>query len=268
MSFLKELRELDFTLFNLGGTAFTVGTLLQLLVLLFVLLVVARRLADRVVRRALARTSLDAATQMAIGKVVRYSVLIIGLLVVLQTAGINLTAFHVVAGALGVGVGFGLQNIFSNFISGLIITFERPIKIGDRIELAGVDGTVMEIGARRTTVVTRDNIAIIVPNQRFIVENVVNLLYVDRQIRVHVPVSVAAGTDPARVRDIMLAAAQAHAEVLRTPPPAVEFVNLGGAAMAFDLVVWTTRVDHRRELISDLNYAVCDGLRSHDIRTA
>ena len=109
-----------------------------------------------------------------------YAVLVIGALLVLENAGINLTTFAVVGSALAVGVGFGLQNIISNFISGLIILLERPIEIGNRIELGGVEGIVQEIGARRTTVITPDQIAILVPNQKFITDNVTNYVYVER----------------------------------------------------------------------------------------
>jgi small-conductance mechanosensitive channel len=189
--------------------------------------------------------------------------------VILQTAGINLTALSVVAGALGVGIGFGLQNIFSNFISGLIIMFERPIKIGDRVELANIEGTVQAIGARRTTILTNDNIAVIVPNQRFITENVINLLYAGRQVRVHVPIAVAAGSDPRLVERLLLDAGRAHPDVLPEPPPSVRLLSLGGGAMTFELLVWTaTRIATRRQLLSDLNFAIGDLLRAHEIRNA
>jgi small-conductance mechanosensitive channel len=264
-----DLRLLDVRLFSLGGTEVYLSSLLTLLVLVVALVWFAALLRNLLVRRVLARTQLDLGTQHAIGGIVRYLVLTIGLVVLLQTAGINLTALSVVAGALGVGIGFGLQNIFSNFISGLIIMFERPIKVGDRVELANIEGTVQAIGARRTTVLTNDNIAVIVPNQRFITENVINLLYAGRQVRVHVPIAVAAGSDPRLVERLLLDAGRAHPDVLAEPPPSVRLLSLGGGAMAFELLVWTaTRIATRRQLLSDLNFAIGDLLRTHDIRNA
>ena len=110
----------------------------------------------------------------ALGAIVRYGVITLGVLVILQSAGINLTSLNVLVGAVGVGLGFGLQNIMSNFFSGLIILFERPIKIGDRVEIAGAIGEVREIAARATTLVTDENVAIVVPNSQFISERVTN----------------------------------------------------------------------------------------------
>ncbi|MDB5998550.1 MAG: potassium efflux system KefA protein / Small-conductance mechanosensitive channel, partial [Rhizobacter sp.] len=170
-TFTDFFDRLDVQLFTIGDTAFTVYSALKLVVLLLALYWIASVLRNWTVRRALARaTHLDEGTRQAVGSIVRYAVLVIGFVLILQNVGINLSAFSVLAGALGVGVGFGLQNVFSNFISGVIIMFERPIKVGDRVELAGVEGTVREIGARRTTVVTFDNISILVPNQRFITD--------------------------------------------------------------------------------------------------
>ena len=138
--------------------------------------------------------------RLAIAGLVHYAVLVFGAVVILQNAGIELTAFAIVGSALGVGVGFGLQNIISNFISGLIVLLERPIEIGDRIEVAGVEGVVQEVGARRTTVVTPDQIAILVPNQSFITSNVTNYSYLKQNVRLRVPVPIAPGQDIAQVR--------------------------------------------------------------------
>ena len=268
-AYLRELRALDVALFSLGGTEIFLSTLLKIVGVVILLVWAAQGVRAWLLTRLLRRTQLDAGTQQAIGAIVHYVVLVVGIVVVLQNAGINLTAFSVVAGALGVGVGFGLQNIFSNFISGLIIMFERPIKIGDRVEIASVEGTVQSIGARRTTVITNDNITIIVPNQRFILENVTNLLYSGNRVRVHVPVSVATGTDARTMERLLLEAAGAHPDVLDEPPPAVRLLSLGGPSMQFELLAWTaTRINTRRQLLSDLNFDIGDRLRRHDIRNA
>lgn len=266
---LRELRELDVALFSIGGSEIFLSTLLKIIGIVIVLVWVAQFVRAWLLTRLLKRTQLDSGTQQAVGAIVHYAVLVVGIVIVLQNAGINLTAFSVVAGALGVGVGFGLQNLFSNFISGLIIMVERPIKVGDRIEIANVEGTVQEIGARRTTILTNDNITIIVPNQRFITDNVTNLLYSGHRIRLHVPVGVATGTDARTMERLLLDAAHAHPDVLDDPPPSVRLVSLGGPAMQFELLAWTSsRINTRRQLLSDLNFAIGEGLRKHDIRTA
>jgi small-conductance mechanosensitive channel len=268
-SLLQQMRELDVVLFSFGGTQISLSTLLKVVAVVIALVWVAQFVRAWLLTRLLKRTQLDPGTQQAIGAIVQYVVLVVGIIVVLQNTGIKLGAFSVVAGALGVGVGFGLQNIFSNFISGLIIMFERPIKVGDRVEMANVEGTVQSIGARRTTILTNDNITIIVPNQRFITDNVTNLLYSGNRIRVHVPVAVATGTEARTMERLLLEAARAHPDVLDDPPPAVRLLSLGGPAMQFELLAWTSnRVNTRRQLLSDLNFDIGERLRQHDIRNA
>jgi small-conductance mechanosensitive channel len=168
---------LEIPLLRLSGTTITLWTLVYFLLLLFLLFYFSSKLRKWLVERVLVRTKLDLGARQAVGSITRYLTLLIGLLIVLQTVGIDLTTLNVLAGAVGIGVGFGLQNIASNFISGLIILLERPIKVGDRIEVGDVDGDVIEIGARSTTVRTNDNIAIIVPNSKFITDNVTNWTY-------------------------------------------------------------------------------------------
>ena len=171
---VQGLDRFDIRLFTLGGTPITlwdVGFIAIALIVLFWFAGFLRRWVDGRLAR---HTHIDEATRQTIGTLVRYTTLMIGFLVIMQAAGINLTTFNVVAGAVGVGVGFGLQNIVSNFISGLIVMFERPVKIGDRIEVGGIEGSVVAIGARATTVLTVDNVAAIVPNQKLIIETVKN----------------------------------------------------------------------------------------------
>ena len=261
-------RALDRSLFKFGGAELSAGELLKMLVFAVLLFWFADRVRRWFVGYKLQRLELDTGTREAVGAMLRYLVLIFGLALMLQNAGINLTALGVVAGALGVGVGFGLQNVISNFISGLIILFERPIKIGDRIEIGGLEGTVREIGARRVTIVTHDNIAILVPNQRFITENVVNLVYTQAPIRLRIPFSVAP-TDADKVAGVVLDALKEQPQVLASPPPSVLLTSLGGNTMSFELAVWLQGFGPtRQQLGSDLNLAVGRALRANEIRNA
>jgi small-conductance mechanosensitive channel len=269
MHWLQTLdwRVLDLTLLTLGKTEITVGSLLKLTAMVLLLLLVAGRLSRWTLTRLLAHTGLGAGQRSAVTALVHYVVLVVGAVVILQNAGIDLTAFAVVASALGVGVGFGLQNIISNFISGLIILIEQPIRVGDRIELAGVEGVVQAIGARRTTVVTSDRIAILVPNQRFITDNVTNYVHLGDAIRLKVPVQVAGHSDLALVREELLAAARSVPEVAQEPAPSVALLAMSGGNLALELHAWYdgNRLS-RQDLLSDLNLAVQARLAARGIQ--
>jgi small-conductance mechanosensitive channel len=158
--------------------------------------------------------------------------------------GIDLSSLAVVAGALGVGLGFGLQNIVSNFVSGLILLAERPIAIGDRIEVSGVAGQVRKISLRSTTVVTNDNIAIIVPNSDLTTKPITNWSHGDPKVQFRLPVGVAYGTDPEKLRLVLLAVARAHPSVLASPEPTLFFEGFGDSALNFELGVWTQDMAH------------------------
>jgi small-conductance mechanosensitive channel len=255
---VDTLRELlEFPLVSVGETRITVWSLAYALALLALLFWLAARLQGWIAGRLLARSSLDAGARHAAGALARYTLLAIGLLVIVQTAGIDLTTFNVLAGAIGIGIGFGLQNVVSNFFAGLVIMFERPVKLGDRIEVDGVEGDVAEIGARATTVLTNDNIAIIVPNSKFITENVVNWKWNDDRVRFRIPVSVAYGTDARRVEALLLEVARAEPDVLDEPAPAVRFTAFGDSGLGFELRAWSSSLVHRRgKLVSALNHAI------------
>jgi small-conductance mechanosensitive channel len=260
--YLGELARLNVSLFRLGDAEVTALALVKLVILLALLVALTRRLTRFIDRRLGLRPSFDSGTRLAVVRIVHYTLVIVGTMVILQTFGIKLTAFAVLAGAIGVGVGLGLQQIISNFISGLIIMFERPIKVGDRVELGTIEGNVTEIGMRRTTVVTSDNIAILVPNSRFIIDNVVNVGYHSVRVRVRLSVTVAPAADPAQVRQSLMDVAHAHPDVLTEPAPAVRLLALqAGGAMLFELQVWNAnRIDSRDSLISDLNFAIREKL--------
>ena len=267
---LSEISSFDVTLFSLGDTDLTLFGLLKIVALLLLLVVFTRRFTGFLDRQLSSRPHFDAGTRWAVVSMARYALLIVGTMVVLQTFGIKLTAFAVLAGAIGVGVGFGLQQIISNFISGLIIMLERPISVGDRVELGNVEGNVQHIGLRRTTIVTSDEIAILVPNSRFITDNVVNLRYYADRIRVRAGVNVAYGADPKVVEEVLLQVAKAHTDVLKEPPPVVRLLTLqAGGNMGFELQVWnTSSIDSRDALLSDLNFAVREKLLARDIKLA
>jgi small-conductance mechanosensitive channel len=237
-----------------------------MLVLVVFLFYLSGKLRSWIVERVLSRTNMEVGARQATGAIIRYSIIAIGFAIILQTAGIDLTALNVLAGAIGLGLGFGLQNIVNNFICGIIILFERPIKVGDRVVVGEVEGDVVHIGARSTTVVSNDNISIIVPNSRFITENVVNWSHNDRKVRFRIPVSVAYGTDVALVERVLLEVAAANPDVLETPPPGVRLMEFGDSGLGFELRAWSTSLIHRRGLLtSALNIAIYRTFMEHGI---
>ena len=216
--------------------------------------------------RLLAQSGLDRSLQYAIAQVVSNIVLVVGIFIVLENTGIHLAALAVFAGAVGVGLGFGLQNIASNFISGLVILAERPITIGDRVEVAGIAGQVEHIRARSTVIRTNDNIMMIVPNTKFIDSPVTNWTYGDRRVRFRIPVSVAYGSDIVKVRDTLLAVAGENPHTLKEPGPSVFLENFGENAIDFKLVVWSSEMSARPSRYrSDINFAIAEKFREAGI---
>src|SRR6266487_3846580 len=216
--------------------------------------------------RLLAQSGLDRSLQYAIAQVVSNIVLVVGIFFVLENAGIHLAALAVFAGAVGVGVGFGLQNIASNFISGLVILAERPITIGDRVEVAGIAGQVEHIRARSTVIRTNDNIMMIVPNTKFIDSPVTNWTYGDRRVRFRIPVGVAYGSDVAKVRDLLLAVADENSHTLKEPAPSVFLEKFGDSSIDFKLMVWSSEMSARPSRYrSDLNFAIAEKFREAGI---
>src|SRR5438477_6137245 len=207
--------------------------------------------------RFLVHSGLDRALQYAIAQIIANVVLVVGVLIVLENTGIHLGALAVFAGAVGVGVGFGLQNIASNFISGLVILAERPITIGDRVEVAGVAGQVQQIRARSTVILTNDNIAMIVPNTKFIDSPVTNWTYGDPRVRFRLPVGVAYGSDVNKVREALIAAASENSATLSDPEPTAYLEKFGNSTIDFELIAWTQEMSYKpRRFKSDLNYLI------------
>lgn len=227
------------------GNALTLGLLAKLLLIVVGIFVVESLIRKWLVVRVLKRTRLQESLQYAIGRIAGYVFIVIAIFVAVQTAGIDLSSLAIFAGAVGLGVGFGLQNLVSNLISGVIILAERPIGIGDRIEVAGVGGIVRAVNIRSTTVVTNDNISIIVPNQDLIANAVTNWSHGDPKVRIRLPVGIAYGSDVPKFRDAMLEVVKTCPGVLEDPAPDVFFDGFGDSSLDFEVVVWTREMTTR-----------------------
>jgi len=196
-----------------------------------------------------------------------YAVLIIGMIGILQTTGLDLSFFTVLTGAIGIGVGFGLQTIFSNFISGIIILLEKPLKLGDRIEVGNVSGNVHNISVRATTIITNDNVAIIVPNSDFISKQVINWSHSGNNVRISISISVAYDSDPELVQRLLYEVAENEEGVLKSPVPKVRLAEFGENGLIFNLLVWTSEYSDRKgALKSVLNFSILKSFREAGVR--
>lgn len=228
--------------FTFGETSITYSAVLS-----FILIVVFSYIASRLVQKAIDRfavyrANISNSSAYALKRISHYAIMLIGFLIAVATLGIDLTKFAIFASALGVGIGFGLQNLISNFVSGIILLFDKALKVGDFVELeSGVTGEVKEISIRSTIITTNDNIDIVVPNSEFVSGRVTNWTMRDTFRRIKVPFGVAYGTDKELVRKAVLEAAQRVPHTLTDAshrPPQVWLVEFGDSALGFELVVW------------------------------
>ena len=262
---------LQHPVFTLGKEDVTLASLLYLVVSLILLFYLSAKLRNLLQNRILARYNIDIGVRQAISTIIRYVILVVGLAVIIQSAGIDLSFLAILAGALGVGIGFGLQNITNNFVSGLVILFERPVKVGDRIELTNpagdtINGDVINISARASTILTNDNIAVIVPNSNLISSTVINWSYNDRKVRFRFPIGVHYKEDPEKVRKLLVEVALENDGVLKTPPPDVQFFEFGDSSLNFLLRVWTSKFIQRPGFLkSQINFAIHKKFKEHNI---
>jgi len=208
----------------------------------------------------LRHTGADLGMQQVVAVLMQYILTFLGLIILLQVWGIDVASLAIFASVLGVGIGFGIQNITNDFISGVIITLERPIQGGDFIKVGNLLGTVKQIGARSTSVLTLDKVMIIVPNSRFLQDEVINWSHSDPVSRLQIPVGVAYGSNIDKVKAALLDAARSHPEVLMRPWPEVRFEAFGDSALNFLLLVWIGDPKRQPKIKSDLNYRIADSL--------
>lgn len=244
----------------------TIGSILLLLILFASVIIIERIVQKQLIRRFLSRTKLQPSLQFGLSRIIGYTLIAVGFYVAFQLVGVDLSSLAIIAASLGVGIGFGLQNIINNLVSGIIILAERPISIGDRIEVAGVAGRVTKIQLRSTTVVTNDNITMIVPNADFISNTVTNWSHGDPKVRIRVPVGVAYGSDLKLLQRLLLEAAAEHPKALRDPSPVVLFTEFGDSSLNFELGVWTEEMTATPiHFTSEMNFIIDQKLRENDI---
>jgi small-conductance mechanosensitive channel len=263
---LNEDSDLNKTLIKDKDHPLKVFDLIRVVFFMALLAYFSGKFKSVFVKQILSKYSDDIGVSQSIGTIIQYLLIIIGGLIIIQNSGINLGSLNVLAGALGVGIGFGLQNIANNFISGLIILFERPVKVGDRIDVGSVNGDVIKISSRATTINTNDNISIIIPNADVINKQVINWSHNDRNVRFGVPVGVSYKEDPAKIRKILLEVAEEHPGVLKKPAAEVLFIQYGDSSLDFDLKVWTSSYINRPVILkSELYYRIFEKFKEHNV---
>ncbi|MBF2034482.1 MAG: mechanosensitive ion channel [Leptolyngbyaceae cyanobacterium T60_A2020_046] len=250
---------------RLGQSQFSILSLLILFGVLLGVVLAASIFTNFLRSRVLHLAGIDRGSREAIAILVKYTVIFVGVVVVLQIWGLDLSSLALIASALGVGIGLGLQNITKDFGSGIVLVFERPIQVGDFVEFGTFRGTVERIGARSTEIKTLDQISIIVPNSRFLEQEVINWSHRNPVSRLRVPVGVAYSANPEQVRDLLVEISLRHPQVLSTPPPVVFFIGFGDSALNFELLVWIAEPHLQLMIRSDLYFAIEAGLREHSI---
>lgn len=239
---------------------FTIGGTLSIVLILLVGYFLANTLTFLLKKVVLPKLPLERGVPYAISTIAYYVLLLLVAGAALSAAGVELNKFTVLTGALGVGLGFGLQNIVNNFVSGLILLFERPIHVGDTLEVGGLVGIVRRIGARSSTIVTFQGAEVIMPNSNLISNQVINWTLSSQWRRVDVPVGIAYGTDPARVIKLLVGVAESHPGVLLQRPPMAFFLGFGDSALKFELRFWCGEQDTWFQLQSDVTVAVAKAL--------
>lgn len=266
IDFLIEVTQKPF--FVLGNVSLSVWLLFKVAVILWMFIVGSNLLDGFLRNNVYKKMHLDESVQYTFSVTIKYFMLIIGVLVGLAALGVELAALTVFAGTVGIGIGFGLQDIAKNFISGLVMLVERPVKVGDYIEVNDLPGKVRAIKARSTVVDTFDNISVIVPNADFMNQKVINWSYSDKVTRVKISVGVAYGSDTELVKNSLMEVAKSHGRVLNHPEPYVWFENFGDSSLNFILHIWTNEPQSRFTLKSDLHYMIDKIFRERNITIA
>jgi potassium efflux system protein len=260
------VRSLTAPLFTLDDRSYSTRDLLLLPLLVIGVWFGASGLTRLFRSLVLDAAGVESGVQETIATLLRYAVSLVGTIVVLQVWGVDLRSFAILASVLGVGIGFGLQNIANNFVSGVLINAERPVRPGDFVRVGEFVGSVVKVGGRSTAIRTLDRVTILVPNSRLLEGEVVNWSHDGGASRVHVPVGVAYGSKVQRVRQTLLEVARAHREVLRDPRPEVQLRRFGESSLDFELLVWTADPRNQARLVSDLNFRIEAALRASSIQ--
>ena len=253
------------SVFSLGGNDFSIISLLILVGLFIAAIILSSYITDVLRTNLLQATRMTRGSQEIITTIVKYGLILLSSIILLQAYGLNLSSLALIGSALGVGIGFGFQDIARNFASGIVLLFERSIQVGDFVQVGDHLGVVEEVRTRSIILKTLDRISIIVPNSRFLSEEVINWNHRRSVTRIHLPIGVEYGSDVKKVKAALLQAASEHLEVLRNPPSQVFFTEFGDSSLNFELLVWTSDPSRQAPLKSDLYFRIEEIFREQQI---
>ncbi len=262
---MAEFNILEFIRKVFGQTPVTLMSLILLLSFFIIFVLLSRWVTKTLGLKVLSQLHIEEGTRYNLERVVYYTLVIIGAALAFQFIGINLTGLAVIFGLLSVGIGFGLQNITSNFIAGLILLFERPVAVGDRVTVGDAEGDVIEINIRSTTIRTVNNIDIIVPNSEFISEKVTNWSHGEKKIRLDINVGVSYNSDLDTVLRCLKEVADESDHVLKFPEPAVNFVEFGDSSWNMQLRCWIADPKQHPLIRSEINCEIVRKFRANNI---
>jgi small-conductance mechanosensitive channel len=238
---------------TIGERHFSIGLMLAAVVVLYGAFLFSWSIQSLLLDGVILSRKMEQGVRISMARLVHYAVILVGFLLTLSVLGFDFTNIAIIGGALGVGIGFGMQTIVNNFVCGLIMLFERPVKVGDSVEFGDQLGKVKQVGLRATVVATYDNAEIVVPNADLITSQVTNWTLAERRRRLKLPVGVAYGSDVALVIQTLMECAEDNVMVLSNPKPAVIFFGFGDSSLDFELRVWIADFDSRRVVQSEIN---------------
>ncbi|MDY6979006.1 MAG: mechanosensitive ion channel [Pseudomonadota bacterium] len=260
------LQTLDSFAFTLAGNRISALSVINFLLLVALLFTFAIWFSAMIERRMERATYLGAGLQAALGKVIKFFLIGLAILIAVDAVGIDLTALTVFGGALGVGLGFGLQRIASNFISGFLLLFDRSIKPGDVISVGTKFGWVHELHARYIVVRDRDGVDTLIPNENLITSEVINWSYADRNVRIKIPVQISYRDDPELAMRLMVGLARDNARVLQEPEPVGRLLEFGDNGIGLELRVWINDPEKGvNNIRSELNLGIWQAFKDHNI---
>lgn len=252
-------------IFKVKGTSITVVSVFILLFLIFCVFLVSKFIKKILLTKIFPRAQMEIGTQYTLARISQYLLVVLGVIFSFQFIGIDLSGLTVIFGLLSVGIGFGLQSLTSNFVSGIIVLLERPISVGDRIMVNNIEGDVTEINIRSTKILSVHNIAYIVPNADFVSGTVVNLSHGDKRIRINISVGVGYNSDVEKVKQALNDVAFENSDVIKSPEPEIFLTNFGDSAWDMKLRVWIADATKRIQITSDLNFAIVHKFREFGI---
>jgi small-conductance mechanosensitive channel len=263
--FFNYINGIIFAELKIGSISISLGDILAFLFTVWLAFVISRLVRFILDEDVYPRINLAGGVPYAVSTILHYSLLLLGFFIAIAALGIDLSKFTILAGAFGVGLGFGLQNIVNNFVSGLILLFERPVKVGDVLQLRETQGDLKRIGLRASVLRTLDGSEIIVPNGHLISEEVTNWTFSDRIRRIQVDVGVAYGNDPEKIIELLTKVALSHPDIVKEPMPRTLFIGFGESSLDFQLRAWTAVASQWMNVKSDLAVGIYKALKEAEI---